>query len=365
LTVSKKKILFTVTTDLTYDQRMQRICNSLACNGFDVLLIGRKKAASIPLSPAAYKQKRLKCWFNKGKLFYIEYSFRLFFLLLRLPTNYISSVDLDTLLPCLLVSKLRSKKCIFDAHEYFTEVPEVVNRPTIKRIWTFLSNTLIPKVDLAYTVSQSLQELFTQQYEIKFHLIRNISVRKPFVATHSNSHILLYQGALNEGRGIEALLVAIKDIDDVVLWLAGEGDLSKQLRAMATELQINHKVKFLGYVLPQELNILTSKATIGINLLENTGLSYYYSLANKTFDYIHAGIPAIHVKFPEYEHLNAQYKIATLVTDLSPSTLQAAIQQLINDKAYYMELRNNCLAAAKVLNWEQEEQRLLELYEQL
>jgi len=344
---------------------MQRICNSLACNGFEVLLIGRKKAGSLPLSPATYEQKRLNCWFNKGKLFYIEYSFRLFFLLLRLPTNYISSVDVDTLLPCLLASRLRSKKCIFDAHEYFTEVPEVVNRPNIKKIWSFLSNFLIPKVDLAYTVSQSLQELFTQQYHTEFHLIRNISVSTPLLADLSNKNILLYQGALNEGRGIEALLEAIQPLEQVELWIAGEGDLSQQLRSLATELQITHKVKFLGYVLPQELRLLTSKATIGINLLENTGLSYYYSLANKTFDYIHAGLPAIHPQFPEYERLNVQYNIAHLVTDLAPATIQSAILQLIKDKAYYLELRNNCIAAAKVLNWEQEEQRLLDLYKQL
>lgn len=365
MTVSNKKIVFTVTTDLSYDQRMQRICHSLASNGFEVLLIGRKKSDSLPLSATIYQQKRLNCWFNKGKLFYIEYTLRLFFLLFRLPTDYISSVDVDTLLPCLLVSKLRAKKCVFDAHEYFTEVPEVVNRPGIKKIWSILSNFLIPKVDLAYTVSQSLQVLFTQQYKTEFHLIRNISVSTPLLANLSDKHILLYQGALNEGRGLEALLIAIQPLEEVELWIAGEGDLSKELRTLATELKINHKVKFLGYLLPKDLRLLTSKATIGINLLENKGLSYYYSLANKTFDYIHAGLPAIHAKFPEYERLNAQYAIASLVSDLSPTTLQSTILQLINDRSYYLKLRNNCIAAAKVLNWEEEEHRLVDLYRQL
>jgi len=141
---------------------MQRICYSLATNGFNVLLVGREKSSSIALLPTPYQQKRIKCWFEKGKLFYLEYNLRLFFLLMTMPVDIISSVDLDTLLPAVLVSKIKSKACVFDAHEYFTEVPEVVNRPLTKKVWNLVANSLIPRVDIAYTVSQSLQSLFSQ-----------------------------------------------------------------------------------------------------------------------------------------------------------------------------------------------------------
>jgi len=345
---------------------MQRICYSLAANGFTVLLIGRVKSASIPLETTIYQQKRINCWFEKGKLFYLEYNLRLFFLLMRRPVDIISSVDLDTILPVVLASKFRSKICAFDAHEYFTEVPEVVNRPLTKKIWSSLAYSLIPRVDLAYTVSQSLQALFSQLYNRPFHLIRNISVSIPAkVPSIPIQQILLYQGALNAGRGIEELLIAIKDIANIQLWIAGEGDLSDQLRQVCKELAITEKVHFWGYLQPKELRALTAKATIGINILENKGLSYYYSLANKTFDYIHAGIPAIHSNFPEYQLLNAQYEIGILVDDLSPTTLKKAILQLIEDRDYYEKLQQNCVVAAQSLNWEKEEQRLIELYKGL
>ena len=74
----KKRILFTVTTDLTYDQRMIRICTSLAEAGFDVTLVGRKLSRSLPLTQELFKQRRINCIFKKGKLFYIEYNTRLF-----------------------------------------------------------------------------------------------------------------------------------------------------------------------------------------------------------------------------------------------------------------------------------------------
>ena len=76
------------------------------------------------------------------------------------------------------------------------------------------------------------------------------------------------------------------------LWLVGEGDLSVKLRELVKSYKLDQKVKFKGYLKPTELPEITAKATIGLNLLENTSLNYYYSLANKAFDYIQAEIPA-------------------------------------------------------------------------
>lgn len=361
------KIVFTVTTDLTYDQRMQRICHSLSQAGFDILLVGRRKKQSIPLIATSYQQKRLHCFFEKGKLFYIEYNIRLFFFLLSCPTQIISSIDLDTLLPCLLISKLRHKKCVYDAHEYFSEVPEVVNRPLTKKIWEGIAAFCIPRVDAAYTVSASLKKVFSKRYDTSFELVRNITVGNAIIPLRKKQHppILFYQGALNEGRGLEILLQIMTKLENVELWIAGEGDLSDSLKDQSNKLGVNHKVKFLGYVLPSQLKAITLKATIGLNLLANKGLSYYYSLANKTFDYIHAGLPAIHPNFPEYQQLNTQYSIGLLVDDLKEETLLKVISTLINDKELYIQLQQNCLKAARELTWQVEEKRLIDLYQNL
>ncbi len=346
---------------------MQRICHSLATAGFEVYLIGRTKKQSPPLRKTAYQQKRIQCFFNKGKLFYVEFNIRLFLFLLTHPTDIIGSVDLDTLLPGMLISKLRNKKCVFDAHEYFSEVPEVVNRPLTQKFWKLVAKFCIPRVDTAYTVSPSLQALFSQQHGIPFQLVRNIArtQESPISKQADNQHILLYQGALNAGRGLEALIKAMQQVENATLWIAGEGDLSSSLRKLSQELSVEHKVIFLGYLLPAQLKKLTPKATIGLNLLANKGLSYYYSLANKTFDYIQAGIPAIHPNFPEYEQINKTYSIGILVADLQESTLIEAIHQLTTDPVLYQRLQQNCLKAAKELTWEQEEKRLIQIYQNL
>jgi hypothetical protein len=111
-----KKIVFTVTTDLTYDQRMIRICTSLANAGYDVMLVGRKMKASLPLTVQPFKQKRLFCFFEKGKLFYAEYNIRLFFYLLFKQMDCISAIDLDSILPCYFISRIKKITRVYDAH---------------------------------------------------------------------------------------------------------------------------------------------------------------------------------------------------------------------------------------------------------
>jgi glycosyltransferase involved in cell wall biosynthesis len=117
-------------------------------------------------------------------------------------------------------------------------------------------------------------------------------------------------------------------------------------------------VKFLGFILPEELPYFTQKASITCNLLEHRGESYYYSLANKFFDYIHAGIPQVCANFPEYEAINKEYEVAILV----PSEVEAiakAINNLLEDKELQIRLQNNCILASQVYNLQNESQKLI------
>jgi glycosyltransferase involved in cell wall biosynthesis len=114
---------------------------------------------------------------------------------------------------------------------------------------------------------------------------------------------------------------------------------------------------------PAELPALTKQAWLGLNLLENLGLSYYYSLANKAFDYIQAGLPSVQMDFPEYRALQEEFGVFCLLKTLSPDSLTLAIQQLMEHPEQYNSLQENCLEAAKVLCWEKEEKQLLALFE--
>ncbi len=360
-------ILCTVTNDLTYDQRMQRICASLARNGYSVTLVGRALPHSIPLEEGIFRQQRLRCRFNKGILFYLEFNLRLCWHLLWARYDAVCSVDLDTLPAGWAATWLRRKKRVFDAHEYFTEVPEVTGRPVVKWVWNTVARVCLPAYRHAYTVGPALAEIFEKKYGIPFGVVRNMpALTRPENQTQNPApgapKILLYQGALNEARGIEQCLTAMQQLEGMELWLAGEGDLSGRLRQMAADLGVQHQVRFLGYVKPADLPALTAQAWLGLNVLENKGLSYYYSLANKFFDYVQAGVPVLTMDFPEYRALNAQHEVALLLDRLTPETMVSAVRYVSDHPEVYHRLKENTATARRDWNWEREERMLLQIW---
>lgn len=360
----KHRFVFTVTNDLSFDQRMQRICSSLQEAGYNCTLVGRNRSVSIPLDAYSFQQIRLNCFFEKGKLFYIEYNLRLLFFLLRFKCDGICSIDVDTALPGFIASKLRRKTWLFDAHELFTDVPEVKDRKGVRAIWGFVQKLAFRKSDASYTVGFALADWFEKEYGRPVKVVRNAPITQSDLEyTPSKDKYILYQGALNAGRGLEALIEAMQVLPCKLI-LAGEGDLSQELRLQVQQLNLQDKVSFLGLVKPQELKSLTTQAWIGMNVSENAGLSYYLSMNNKFFDYVHAGLPSLINPFPEYIELNNSYHVG-LITESSVSDIVRNALVLLQDEALHQELHEGCVRAARDLHWDMEKKVLIEIYNTL
>jgi glycosyltransferase involved in cell wall biosynthesis len=362
------QIIATVTNDLTNDQRMHRICTTLVQAGYQVRLVGRVRPESRPLQSAPYSMTRLRCFFQKGPLFYAEFNLRLFYFLLINPFDAVNSVDLDTLSAGCFAARLKGKPCVFDAHEHFTEVPEVTNRPIVKSIWNRIGLFWIPLCNAAYTVGPKLSEILSSQYNKQFEVVRNVPVRKAPNA-HEGRYLpftdqpyILYQGALNMGRGLEQAIEAMHQLNGLRLLLAGDGDLTDQLKKQVHEANLGEKVLFLGMLPPETLAGYTERAWLGLNLLEPLGLSYYYSLANKFFDYIAVGVPSITIAFPEYEAIVAKHRVAQLIPDVQPDTIAQAVLSLQENPAAYHSLKSTCATAATEYCWEKEQLTLLQVW---
>ncbi len=363
-----KKIIFTVTNDLTYDQRMLRICSTLAKENYEIQLVGRQLQSSKPYENQHFTSHRFSLFFNKGKLFYIEYNIRLFFWLLVQRFDVVCGIDLDSILPCYFVSILRGKTCVYDAHELYSETPEVIRRPTIQKVWLAVERFVVPRVKYRYTVSQSVADEFKRRYGTRFELIRNLPFRKEKEEKppiHHASFIILYQGNLNEGRGLEVSVEAMQYLDNAELWIVGDGDLMFLLRGMVLDLKLENKVKFWGYVEPKDLPDITEQATVGLNIAEGKSLSYQFSLSNKTTDYIQAGLPQIFINFVEFKNINDQYHVGLVIDNLAVEVLVKALKQLFDNPELLKTLKVNCLEAAKVLNWENEKVKLIDFYKRL
>jgi len=365
-----RRILFTVTNDLQFDQRMRRICGTLSNAGYDVTLIGRRPISpSSPLTQTPYTQIQLAgLIFTKGKLFYLEFNLRLLLFLLFKPCDAICSIDLDTAVPGIIAAKLRKKIHIFDAHELFTHVPEVARRPRIQAIWEKVQAFTFKHCDTAFTVGPAIAHYFTEKYHKPVQVVRNMP-RASVVAHTDTAHFaaienkkfILYQGALNEGRGLELLIQAMVNIP-CELVLAGEGDVSEPLRKLTQSLNLENKVHFLGMIPPHQLPALTKLAYIGFNVSENVGLSYYLSLNNKFFDYTQSHLPSLINPYPEYKQLLLEFQVGLLTEPKIESIIEQA-SELLNNPSLYQELKSQCIAASEKWTWEQETPKLLSIFE--
>jgi len=359
-----KRILISVTNDLTTDQRVEKTCEALSEIGYDVLLVGRKLKKSLPIQ-RNYKTIRFRLLFNKGFLFYAEFNIRLFIFLLFTKKDLLFSNDLDTLLPNYIIGKLQNKKLVFDSHELFSEIPELVNKQRVKKVWLFLEKTIIPKLQNVITVSDSIKNHYHNLYGISAIVIRNIPKiehinQKNFEIDAEEKKVILYQGSVNIGRGIELMIDTMALLDEYLFIVIGDGDILEQLKEKVSNLSLHDKVKFIGKKTPEELKELTPNATIGMSLEEDLGLNYRYALPNKIFDYLHANVPVIVADLPEMRNLIKKHPIGEILTERTHKILAKTIINMTSI-SYEKELKT----AKKELNWSEEKEKLISIFSKL
>ena len=355
-----KRVIVSVTNDLVTDQRVGKTCAVLTEMGFKVLLVGRKLKKSNSIQ-REYEVKRFRLLFNKGFLFYAEYNLRLFFFLLFSKKNLLFSNDLDTLVPNYLISKIQKKKLIFDSHELFSEIPELENRKKVKNFWLAIEKKIIPKLKNIITVSDSIKEHYQSLYGVNVSVVRNIPENKkviqtPFDFDTHGKKIILYQGSVNVGRGLELMIDTMHLLEDYILVIIGDGDISTKLIEKVNTLDLKNCVKFLGRINPDELKNLTPNTTVGMSLEEDLGLNYRYALPNKLFDYIHAEVPMVVSNLPEMKAIIKKYAIGEVLIDRTPISLASTIKTMAA-KNYKKEL----IQAKKQLNWTLEKEKLISI----
>lgn len=359
-----------VTNDLYTDQRVHKVCMFLVEQNYDVLLVGRLRKNSLPLD-RPYRTHRMKLAFEKGAKFYAAYSIRLFWFLLFRRCDVLVSNDLDTLLPNFLVSRIRRKKLVYDTHEYFTEVPELVSRPKVQAVWERIEGWIFPKLEKIYTVNDSIARKYAEKYGKEVAVVRNISPQwksselksKAELGLPEDKFILIFQGAgINIDRGGEEAVRAMQFVENAVLVFVGDGDVVPELKLMTTELGLEEKVRFVGKKPYGEMMNYTFHADLGLTLDKDTNLNYRFSLPNKVFDYMHTQTPILASDLVEVKKIVLGHNIGTIIHSHVPEILAGDIRSIINDKALLETWKSNCVAASLIENWEKETEKLAAIY---
>ncbi len=366
--MKQKRAIVSVINDLVTDQRVARTCSVLHGLNYKIILVGRKLPNSGNVRERPYKCKRMRLFFTQGPAFYLFFNLRLFFFLLFHKSDLLIANDLDTLLPNFLISKIKGSKLIYDSHEIFCEVPELIANPGKKKIWERLEKTIVPKLKYCITINSSIANYFFTKYNVPFTYVRNIPdyadselKSRAELGLPEDKKIIILQGAgINVQRGAEELVQAFLNLsNDFLLLIIGSGDVIPTLKNKVI-LQDQKNVLFLDKMPAVRLRHYTKNSDLGIAIDKDSNLNYHFSLPNKIFDYTHAGIPILASRLPEIEDMISRYKIGTFIENHNPEHIANQIREFINSE-HYNVYKQNTVTAAKQNNWETEKLKLIAL----
>jgi len=372
--IHKPRVIFSVTNCICYDQRVLKMAGVVSDLGGDVTIVGRERGDCYCNNSLPFITRRFKMIFKKGFLFYKFYNLRLLFYLLYNRYDLLVSNDLDTLLPNFIVSKLKRIPLVYDSHEYFTGVPELTDRPFVRSVWTAIERIILPRLKYVLTVTEPIALLYEKMYGVKPLVVRNCSKNSdhilPFSRTELNVPvddmiIILQGGGINIEKGAEELIDAVNMAEKVSLLIVGGGDVIGELKVRVKKLALEQKIRFVQKVPWDILMRYTKAADIGMCLEKDTNLNYRFSLANKLFDYISAGLSVIASDLPEVTKIVSGNNCGIIISSVTPDEILRAIQLLDKNRDLLNVLKQNSKEASGVLNWDNESMKVREFYSKI
>ncbi len=280
------------------------------------------------------------------------------------------SNDLNTLPQGYFCSKwrLKPKKLVYDSHEVQTSRTGY-SSPMYGKMERFL----IKKIDEMMVENDTRAKYNEDLYGFYPHVVHNY----PFKQTNTNEEtidlhaildipkeekILLYQGGIQTGRGLDKLIQAAPLFNEGVLVLIGDGKIKNQLQTMVEEKNLQDKVKFLPKVPLADLPKYTRNAYLGFQVLNNVCFNHYSASSNKLFEYMMAGVPVVACDFPEIKRVVECENVGLCVDSHNYLEIADAVNKLLTDKQLRNKLRSNCHIAKLKYNWEEEKEQFIEVY---
>lgn len=364
----------------THESRILKETGSLIKSGlFDQIYIGAFWADGL----AEYEQLdnrrsvrriRLRSMDFSGRLGkllrFIEWYLRIFFEFRQKRPTFINCHSLSVLPLGVLFSWVCGSRLIYDTHELETETRE--SKGLRKVFAKFLERVLIGQVEAVIVVCDSIGRWYRDTYKlIEVHVVRNIPHARPSSVVKSQllrqmfgirdvELLFIVQGIMDAGRGIDIIASAFSrtKLDKHVVFL-GNGSFQRELINWSTQYPNIH---YHPAVPPQNLLEFTAGADVGISLIENSCLSYYYCLPNKMFEYLLCGLPVIISDFPEMAKIvdenDCGWKSAVDAVSLTKLLGSITPQEIADKTIASKELANT-------LGWHNEERILIDLYNRL
>lgn len=371
-------VALVVLNNFKNDSRVLKEAGSLLSNGYDVKVLALHEE---PLSEfevisgiSIHRIKlKTKHWSKNKMVQLIKYCEFLYKAIKQCKgIDVIHCNDLDALPLGFLLKKIFNKsiKIVYDAHEFEINQKPFQSKISIKVLY-YIEKFLIQYVDQIFTVSKSIAQEYSRMYGIKPVILFNSpklrEVKKSDIfrqkfSIKKDSVIVLYQGGLSRGRGLELLIEAFKKRDDrVVIVFMGYGELESLIKGVSEKY---NNIFFHPAVPPDVLLDYTAAATVAaVSYIYDSCLNYYYCMPNKFFEYTMVGLPVIVSNLKDLAQVVSDNGLGVIVDENTSESINLAIDKLL--LMDFDQIKQNALKFSKEYSWERQERKLIESYDKL
>lgn len=369
--INRKKICMVTISPLDYDTRILNEARTLS-SFYDLTIL-------IPQYRQARSLKKLPFMVKLIKFFRIyplsKAMSSMFFLTLatfRQDPDIFHAHDLHGLMCVFWAALFKRKILVYDSHELWSDVTILGFWRILRFPFRVLERLLILKVKYIITVNQSLASFLKKKYHkptlvcYNYPVLKSSSKKILKSKKLLNKKTLIYMGTFRRGRGLEKIIEAARLLDqNFQILFVGYGKEKTILENKIKKDGLSKKVLILEPVPPAKMIEFIKKAYLGLCLIENVSLSYYYSSPNKLFQYIAAEVPILASDFPEYKKIILKNQIGEVVDPSSPKEIAQKIIEMTDLRNQRRYRQNLVGLAQKKFNWVSEAQKLLIFYQKI
>lgn len=265
---------------------------------------------------------------------------------------------------------------VYDAHEWVSGLSRYGRRTArVVAAWADLEAEYIQDADAVVTVSDELAAALQRRFRlsVKPTVVHNIP---PVVGAEAagpgiraaagvadDVPLLVYSGGVQEARGVWTAVAALRELPDahlaVVAVPSKTAPAARRLAEYAVELGVADRVHVLDPVAPQAVVPFLATADVGLIPLRHFG-SHEFALANKLFEYLHAGLPMVVSDCRAQAAFVREHGLGAVHPADDPKALAAAVRDVLARKE---QLRRVVAAspARESMTWPQQALRLQEL----
>lgn len=358
-------VCFIFRGDIRYDTRLDNLVRAYTDRGWAVRVIqGGSEDRVFTHAGARVTSFRST---EQGAWGFLKYWIRAAQLAGRERSDVYWACELYSLPVAVWRARLSGGRIGYDSRELFAHLGALKGSPLKQRYWHGMERGLIPLADGVITSGDMDSDYLEERYGVerpqvvrnvpRFEMVPRGNRLRTELGIPDTMPVCLYQGGLQEGRGLKIMIEIAELFTDAAFVFIGDGELAGMIDEAAGHLPNVYRIAKVPHT---EMISYASSATLGFALIEPITLSYLLALPNKMFEYIMAGTPVVASYAPQMEKIIDEFHVGAAVPFDCMGDILSAVRNLLDNREDYAKCAANCAEAARVLNWEREEQGFAE-----